>query len=121
MQVLKRQQVVIVGRISIMNNIVKCFVCVLAVTSNLSFAQVSKDKRISFKCFVDLYGGSQTITNTTVKESKARNLYKTMVNSRIFVPGKEKKQQIYKVHECVPLNGEFKSGIAKTLDKQTPR
>ncbi|NMP30942.1 hypothetical protein HII17_05135 [Thalassotalea sp. M1531] len=95
---------------------------ILTMTSLSSFAAKNIDSdKVSVKCFVDLYGGSQTITGAVVKSKQIGKLANKLVNNKIFVPGHSRKQQIYKVHECVLSSGEFKSALAKKVDEATPK
>jgi len=87
----------------------------------------SNEKSVDAKCYVELVGGSETISLWRVKSSLLNKLPHTIVGQKILVraiyeqtPSKEK-LTIYKVKECVLEGDEFSSPRARAIDKELPR
>ena len=100
------------------------FIATLGIASSLITPIASaqgQEPRVSAKCFVELYGGVQTITMATTKESKLNQLAHKLHNRQIFVPGMDERQQILEVHECVLASSKFKSAKANRVDAETPK
>lgn len=81
----------------------------------------AKAKKIEVKCFIELYGGRETIHFRKIKENELAKLPNMLVNSNVSVIGSKQKQKIFKVHECALLNDEFSDSHAKQVDAATPR
>lgn len=83
-----------------------------------------EDKPVDAKCYVELVGGSETISLWRVKPSKLRSLIHKVKGAEVFIiprQSQQKKGTIYKAHECVLEEDDFSSSIARTMDKATPR
>lgn len=60
------------------------------------------------KCHVELLGGKQTVLFSKTSKSKVKSMT-------------EKRKNVYKVIECVPLAQAFSTSASKNIDKQTVR
>lgn len=75
------------------------------------------------KCHVELLGGINTI-HTFISESEEdtpKNIKQTMVGVKIYNGKTVNKKPIYKIHECVYVNEEFKRSLAKQIDENLAR
>ncbi|NQY33524.1 MAG: hypothetical protein HRT37_00870 [Alteromonadaceae bacterium] len=79
-------------------------------------------KRIEMKCYVSMIGGADLIHYIVLNsEEAAKNLKQSLPGQKILTTESNKKQQIYKVKECVSSSNKFANAIAKYLDKNTAR
>lgn len=105
-----------------MNNVIKLFLLAIGMFTTTVFAEVNNNsKRVSAKCYVELLGGSKTITGADINVKKINSLKQTLPGRKIYVPGVKDKQTIYKVIECVASNGKFKNKLANRLYVELPR
>lgn len=106
----------------------KKFLYLLCCTLLFSFNAVSfestdkkQNKKIETKCFVELYGGQQTIVYRVVNNNKFEQLTRFLVNKSVLTTLSDKKQKIYKVIECARLTDDFKSSASKSMESITAR
>lgn len=83
-----------------------------------------KDSNV--KCYVELIGGSETISFWRIERSVFTRLPMTIVGQDVFIFPKpkssvNKKGTVYKVKECTLVENEFSSIIAKAIEKRIPR
>jgi hypothetical protein len=83
--------------------------------------QKTKELKQEIKCVVELYGGDEAIYFTVVTEKQRKQLAKALVGEKMWVPSQAKKQTIYRVGECKPLNEPFTLAKDRALDERTPR
>lgn len=82
-----------------------------------SFFDVSaNEKKLEFKCHVELLGGRDSIYFTNVKQNQIKKLKVSLVGKKFKAFGVKGKQTIYKVNECKPINDIFDSTAAKSAD-----
>jgi len=80
-----------------------------------------EDKKVDVKCFVELVGGSETITFWNIPSKTLPHLSSKIEGQKIMGTSSKEKVKIYKSHECVLLKDDFSSTKAKTVDKKTAR
>jgi len=81
-------------------------------------------QRQDVKCYVELYGGAETVIFIETYGNQAKNLDKVAkqwVNKKVQTQVAKDKKVIYKVHECALLNTPFKTSKARAIDYQTAR
>lgn len=83
-------------------------------------------KNISVKCYVELIGGSETISFWRIEPSLFTRFPMAIVGQDVFILPKpkdsvNKKGTVYKAKECTLVENEFSSIIAKTIEKRVPR
>lgn len=82
------------------------------------------EKSVYAKCFVELVGGSETISFWLVKPSAIKTLSQNIVGKEILhiansqQVGSNKKVIIYKAKQCVLEEGQFSSSRARAIDKE---
>jgi len=80
-----------------------------------------KNNKIDVKCYVELIGGTKTITFWNISSKKLLGLSNAIVGRKVMVVNSKKKVNIFKSHECVLLEDDFTSSNAKLLDAETAR
>lgn len=81
-----------------------------------SIAQAEDSKLIEIKCYVALLGGGETIHFAKVNAKNKTYNINDVAKLKIPVTGKKKKQEIYKIYECVETGSDFTSAKAKSLE-----
>jgi len=74
-------------------------------------------KKIKVKCYVQLYGGNETIVYHMIKAKKISSLEKTLVNKKVMTTTSINKEKIYQVNECVPYVEKFTNNNANLIEK----
>lgn len=71
----------------------------------------------TFKCYVEMAGGGEHIHSILYPEGgmKISEVEKSMRGHKVYYNGK--KVPIYKINECIIEDKQFKSNIAKEMDK----
>jgi len=77
--------------------------------------------KVELKCFVELYGGKETIHFATVNRQNVKVFEQQLLGSKVLTSVAKGKQKIYKVNECVPLTEKFNSAHARQIDEETVR
>jgi hypothetical protein len=93
----------------------------LLLTNVTLAANAKEDKKVDMKCYVELYGGSETIYFANFKQSKLKSLARTLVNRRILTHTSKEKQKVYAVKECVLEKEVFNSSIANSIEANMAR
>ncbi|XQW86010.1 hypothetical protein ACOYR1_04490 [Thalassotalea piscium] len=88
----------------------------LSVLSPLSHAKEKSEAPIDVKCFVDLYGGGQTIYFARMSKELYKSLPVTLVNEKVYTKDRDSKKQVYAVKECTLEKNLFKSAIANNIE-----
>jgi len=76
--------------------------------------------RVEAKCYVELTGGTETISHWKIKPASFNGLPDVIIGEKVNISsGKsnKKKGTIYKVKQCLLAKDEFDSPIARSLDK----
>lgn len=89
--------------------------------TNTNANEGKTDRKVEVKCHIELYGGGDSIYYQVISEKKMNTLPMTIVNRNIDVVTSSKKQKVFKVNECVPINKDFSSKLAREKEKNTPR
>ena len=87
-------------------------------------ANVNAAQRQDVKCYVELYGGAETVIFIETHGDEAKHLdriARQWLNEKVTTQVSKGKKVIYKVHECALLNTPFKSNKAKAIDAITAR
>jgi len=97
----------------------------LVVISGVIFSsQVNAVQRQDVKCYVELYGGGETVIFIETYGDQAKHLNhiaKQWLNKKVMTQIAKEKKVIYKVHECALLNIPFKTSKARAVDDNTGR
>jgi hypothetical protein len=108
--------------------IMSLLACTTVGLVNVSNAQTDVSELIEvsvdIKCYSELVGGAENVTFWKAQPSLLHRLSDSIIGQKVRVTGdqsKNKKGIIYKVHQCVLLEDEFSSPIAKAIDKKTRR
>jgi len=106
-----------------MNKYLKCLLvgALLTTTHMTSAANKHETNKIKAKCYVELYGGQNTIVYQMVKENNILKLAKVLANRSVMTTLSNKKQKIFKVVECQEANSPFGNTQAAAKEKITPR
>lgn len=91
------------------------------IQSPVIFAQDVDKPNIKVKCFVDLYGGGQSIYTAYLSEELYKTLPFTLIDQKVYTASRDNKKNVYAVNECVLSKDRFKSGIANNLEKTMPK
>ena len=94
------------------------FLLLLSLMSNASAEQASI-KKITAKCFVNLYGGQQTIYYRKIDPIKLANLAENLSGKMITTVYSNQKKKIYKVNECILKENEFSDAWARQIEAKT--
>jgi hypothetical protein len=98
---------------------------IIVIFSALLFsANVNSAQRQDVKCYVELYGGAETVIFIETHGDEAKHLdriARQWVNKKVSTQVSKGKKVIYKVHECALLNAPFKTNKAKAIDAITAR
>ena len=93
-----------------------------------TYAQDNSSKintlRVDVKCYVELLGGTETISFWRIKSSLLPQLTKTIIGKKIEIiprPLGNKKGTIYQAKECILAEEDFTSLIANTLEDKIPK
>ena len=112
------------------------FLIPVLVIATLSFVSTAKakdktpevnEKSVYAKCFVELVGGSETISFWPVKPSALKGVTQNIVGKEILLvkgaqkAGSNKKATIYKVKQCILEEEKFRSSRARAMDKEYER
>lgn len=89
--------------------------------SNLGYSATSAKKvnanaRIEVKCYVELVGGGDFIHYAAMKQKQFATYQQSLVNQKIDITGKEVMRSVYKVHQCIDANKDFKSIRANRME-----
>lgn len=82
------------------------------------------EQSVYAKCFVELVGGSETISFWLVKPSALKTLSNLIVGKETLLvlnaqkKGSNKKATIYKAKQCVLETDQFRSPRARVMDKE---
>lgn len=87
----------------------------------LSAPKANNGAKVELKCFVELYGGKETIHFAGVNPKKVKGFTQQLIGEKVLTSIVKGKQKIYKVNECVPLTEKFTSARARQIDKETVR
>jgi len=104
----------------------KIMLKLIMVIFSISFfsANVNAAKRQDVKCYVELYGGAETVIfiETSVEEAKHLDrVAKQWIGKKVSTPVFREKKVIYKVHECALLDTPFYMSKAKAADAKIER
>jgi len=83
--------------------------------------QANNVAKVELKCFVELYGGKETIHFAGVNPKKLQGFAKQLLGRKVLTSIAKGKQKIYKVNECVKLTDKFTSAHARQVDQATVR
>jgi hypothetical protein len=94
--------------------------------SNVASAQSTEanEQSVYAKCFVELVGGSETISFWLVKPSALKTLSTVIAGKEILLvmnaqkKGSNKKVTIYKTKQCVLDTDQFSSPRARVMDQE---
>jgi hypothetical protein len=92
-----------------------------ATTSAGSNNQVIKLIDIEMKCHVELVGGGEAISFTNTPYRTIKELTHVLMKQKVKLNNDSSARAIYKVKECVSLQGNFKGGRAQQLFLDTPQ
>ncbi len=76
---------------------------------------------VELKCYVELYGGKETIHFAMVNKNDVADFAERLVGQKIATSLSKQKQEIYRVKECTKLRGKFSTGRGRKIDQQTVR
>lgn len=94
----------------------------LIISNNLEAqAPTKKDKKVDAKCFVELVGGGEAVVFWNISSKKLSALPDSIIGHKVALPSSRQKVEIYKVHECALLKGDFKGSKARIVDENTAR
>jgi len=94
-------------------------ISLLLVFASSASADQDISKKVTAKCFVNLYGGQQTIYYRTISEVQLPNLAKKLSGQMVSTVYSNKKKKIYKVNECILQSSEFNDAWARQLEAKT--
>ena len=81
----------------------------------------NNDTKVELKCYVELYGGKETIYFASVSLRNVKGFAQQLSGSSVLTSVAKGKQKIYKVNECVSLIEKFRSAQARQIDERTVR
>ena len=90
---------------------------IVMVTTMLFSTLTSAKERVEVKCFVDFYGGGQSIYFVSLAKEDYKHLPDTLVNDKAYTISRDKKKKIYAVNECTLETNKFKNKVANKLEK----
>ncbi|GHE79777.1 hypothetical protein [Thalassotalea profundi] len=93
------------------------FISLACLFTTGTLAQEIAKPNIKVKCFVDFYGGGQSIYTARLSEELYRSLPDSLINERVYTLTRDNKKKVYAVNECVLDQDKFKSAIANNLEK----
>lgn len=76
--------------------------------------------KVTAKCFVNLYGGQQTIYYRVIDSTQLNGLADSLVNSMIVTLNSGKKKKVYQAKECVLKSEDFSDPWARQIEEKTP-
>jgi len=79
------------------------------------------DRLVSYKCFVELHGGTNVVQNIRFKGERSEAAIIKQMSRQLKVPNKKEKQSIYKIHECVLADQDFSESRFRFVDKNRVR
>ncbi|GLX77159.1 hypothetical protein tinsulaeT_04990 [Thalassotalea insulae] len=102
-------------------NLIGTFCCLLSFYGISADEKSRPSKHVDVKCYVELVGGGETVAFWNVREKQVAKLAQRIHGQKVHSAGYGKKQNIYKVHECVLLKDEFSTEQARRVDNNTAR
>jgi len=89
---------------------------VLACFLNLTVHSKEQQRKVTAKCFVNLYGGQQTIYYRTIKKKQLAKLAEKLTNKMIMTLRSNKKKKVFQVKECVLREDKFSGSQAREIE-----
>jgi len=125
-QARKQAQVPPVGRNKVIIPLKNAQIAIVLSTVFCSFLiqaapEKSQGSKVELKCFVELYGGKETIHFAGVSPQNVEGFAQQLQGKRVLTSIAKGKHKIYKVNECVGLSEKFSTDRARQVDEGTVR